>query len=251
MTKLPYRFDFHSSLILSIFALGVACSQPAPPAPTPAPLPPPPLDVSAIASRLQEGIDVSDHSGSVQWPELVSQGHSFAFVKATEGVDLKDPTFDLHWQQMKEAGIIRGAYHFYVTEDDPAEQAQFFIDNVVLEPGDLAPVVDVEVIGHNTAPDIADRLRLWLQKVEAHYGVKPIIYTTANFWDANLSGDFGEYPLWVAEYDVESPRLPAGWTTWHLWQWRGDAQVPGVEKNADLSRVNHAEVDNLELFIKK
>ena len=45
-----------------------------------------------------------------------------------------------------------GIFLFYVTEDDPEEQARFFIDNVTLQPGDLAPVVDVEIIANGEAP---------------------------------------------------------------------------------------------------
>ena len=195
---------------------------------------------SEVAGRLHLGLDVSMHSGTVDWAELAAQGHTFGFVKATEGVDLKDSAFDQHWREMKQAGMVRGAYHFYVTEDDPTEQARFFISTAAIEPGDLAPVVDVELIGHGTKAGLPERLRTWLEIVEDHYGVKPIIYTTAGFWDAHLTADFGDYPLWVAEYEVEKPRLPAGWSDWHLWQWKGDAEVSGVEKGADLSHVNRS-----------
>jgi lysozyme len=202
-----------------------------------------------VAARLHHGLDVSDHSGSVDWRQVEAGGHTFAFIKATEGVDLKDPAFDLHWPQLKEAGLVRGAYHFYVTEDDPEEQARFFIETVTLEPGDLAPVVDVELIGHGTHEGLPERLRLFLDRLYGHYGVKPIVYTTAKFWDEHFTAEFGDHPLWVAEYDVDEPKLPAGWKSWHLWQWRGDATVPGVEKGADLSQVNRSGVDLAALVV--
>lgn len=201
-----------------------------------------------MASWTSQGIDVSAHSGQVDWTKVIGEGYGFAFVKATEGVDFKDSAFDDNWPAMKAAGMIRGAYHFYVTEDDPTAQANFFIANVTLEPGDLAPVVDVEVIGHNTQPGLAERLATWLSVVEQHYGVKPIIYTSPSFWDANLDGSFGAYPLWIAEYGVNTPKMPTGWQTWHLWQWQGDATVAGVENSADLNRVN-PEIDPTALLI--
>ena len=204
-----------------------------------------------VATRLREGIDVSEYSGAVDWAAVVKGGYSFAFVKATEGVDLKDSSFDDHWYAMKRAGIIRGAYHFYVTEDDPHEQAAFFIKTVVLEPGDLAPVVDVELIGHGTSPGLPQRLKTWLELVEKHYRVKPIIYTNAKFWNEHFNSTFSDYPLWIAEYDVDAPKLPAGWSAWRFWQWRGDAGVPGVEKGADLNRVNREGLDLSNLVISK
>ena len=205
-------------------------SETAPTAQVPAPPP--------ETTRLHKGLDVSGHSGTVDWSRLVADGHSFAFVKATEGMDLKDPAFDEHWAGAKAAGLFRGAYHFYVTEDDPEAQARFFTSVVQLEPGDLAPVVDIELMGHGTPPGLPDRFKKFLDLIEGHYGVKPIIYTAPNFWDQHLTDQFGAYPLWVAEYGVEAPRLPRGWQAWHLWQFQGDASVPGVEKSVDLSHVN-------------
>lgn len=204
---------------------------------------------AAVHEILGEGVDVSSHVGEVDWAALRAAGHTFAFIKATEGVDLADPSFETWWPAMKEAGIVRGAYHFYVTEDDPEAQAQFFISRATLDPGDLAPVVDVELIGHGTEPGLADRLRTFLSILEGHYGVKPIIYTGPNFWNANVGEGFGDHPLWVAEYGVDQPAIPAGWTEWHLWQHTGDAAVPGVEKSVDLSRVNPSAAVDLSRLV--
>jgi lysozyme len=235
---------------IAVAACGGASEAPAPeppasaPAAEPAPPPTPAAPEAGVTAgveklnRSQGGIDVSGHSGSVDWAAVLAEGHEFAFVKATEGDDLRDPAFDDNWREMKEAGLLRGAYHFYVTEDDPDEQADFYTSVVTLSPGDLAPVVDVELIGHGTEPGLEKRLRRFLERLESHYGIRPLIYTSASFWNEHLTDDFGDYPLWVAEYDVDEPNLPDGWDTWHLWQWRGDADVPGVEKGADLSRVN-------------
>ena len=198
---------------------------------------------------LHRGVDVSMHSGAVDWKAVRGEGHSFAFVKATEGVDLRDSAFAENWQAMKEAGLVRGAYHFYVTEDDPEEQARFYIETVDLEPGDLAPVVDIELMGHGTRAGLSQRLHRFLDLLEEEYGVKPIVYTSPRFWNQHLDESFGHYPLWVAEYEVEQPSLPRGWSTWHVWQWQEDAQVPGVEKGADLSRVNREALDPRELLV--
>lgn len=236
-------------------SLALACLSPSQPVaeaaasqPAAAPVAPPPPPPPAL-EELHLGLDVSVHSGEVDWSTVVVEGHTFAFVKATEGVDLKDPSFDLHWQAMRQAGIRRGAYHFYVTEDDPEEQAKFFIENVDLEPGDLVPVVDLELIGHGTPDGLADRFRIFLARIEEHFGVKPIIYTSAKFWDRHVGEGFGDYPLWVAEYEVSEPRLPVGWQAWHLWQWRADAPIAGVQLGADLSRVNRSGVDLAVLTI--
>jgi lysozyme len=174
----------------------------------------------------------------VDWDRVAGAGYSFAYVKATEGVDSPDPAFPEHWKRLPEVGLRRGAYHFYVTEDDPKAQARFFLDTVEHRPGDLLPAVDVEIIGHGTAPGLADRLRTFLDLVETELGVRPVIYTSPKFWDAHLGPGFHDHPLWVAEYEVDSPRVPESWTRWTFWQWKDDHDVPGVEKDADVSRLH-------------
>lgn len=231
-----------SVVILITGALAISCTKKSEPKDQSTP--------NASPVKMKNGIDVSHHNGAVDWVKVKAHGHAFAFVKATEGMDDPDPMFALHWPAMKKAGLIRGAYHFYVTEDDPKEQAKFFIQTVSLKKGDLAPVVDIEILGKNTQPDLVSRLQTFLEILEKHYGIKPIIYTDKGFWNANLDDKFGSYPLWVAEYDVESPTLPQGWNTYHLWQWKSDAQVPGVEKTADISKLNPKEKDFSQLILK-
>ena len=202
-------------------------------------------------TKTLKGIDVSHFSGKVDWQKVKAGGYSFAFAKATEGMDFKDPTFQNHWQGIKKVGLIRGAYHFYVTEDDPKAQADFFIRNVTLQSGDFLPVVDIEVIGKGTKPGLTQRVKKFLGILEKHFGVKPIIYTGPTFWDSHLNNHFGVYPLWIAEYGVKEPVDPKGWKEWHLWQWKEDAVVPGVEKGADLSIFNSKEKDFSHLLFKK
>lgn len=189
------------------------------------------------------GIDVSHHSGEIDWSRIPRSEYGFVYLKATEGVDDADPMFEQHWKALEGSGIRRGAYHFYVTEDDPEEQARFFVSRVErLSPGDLPPVIDIELLGKGTSGDLGSKLERCLEIVERELGATPIIYTDVNFWNANFPDTFGRYPLWVAEYGVDEPRLPHGWSEWHIWQFEEDATLPGVEKGADRSRL-HPDVD--------
>jgi lysozyme len=87
-----------------------------------------------------------------------------------------------------------------------------------------------------------------LAVVEPALGVRPILYTGPVFWQRNLSADFGAYPLWIAEYGVDAPRVPPGWERWHLWQWRGDVALPEIAAVVDLNRL-HPDVALDELRI--
>ena len=181
------------------------------------------------------GIDVSYHSGRVDWDEIATQNLGFAFTLSTAGVDYHDPFYDAHWKRMNR--LRRGAYHFFVPKDDPAEQARWFIANTPLASGDLVPVLDIETLGDDAPDDLGERLTVFVQTIEAHYGVKPIIYTGPKFWNQNMGEGWGDHLLWIAEYQVDSPTVPKGWRNWTLWQDRGDAQISGVERVVDLNQL--------------
>jgi lysozyme len=103
---------------------------------------------------------------------------------------------------------------------------------------DLVPVVDVEVVGHGTPADWPRNLARFLDLVEAEIGVRPMVYTSPNFWTAHLGDDFAALPIWVAEYGVDAPHLPSGLERYHLWQFEEDRRVEGVEKEVDVSRLH-------------
>ena len=187
-----------------------------------------------------DGIDVSHFNHDVDWAQVAAAGKRFAYIKATEGVDSADPSFEKNWRGAQAATLARGAYHFYVTEDDPQAQADFFIASVPCsDHGELIPVVDVEIVGHGTPSGWPQGLGRFLDLLEAHFGVRPMIYTEPNFWNARV-GDaaaFGAYPLWVAEYGVDEPQVPKGWTSWTVWQHNDRATVPGIDVDTDLNRL--------------
>ena len=229
---------------------GVETSQ----APTPTIETSPPAHAPEDAvERLHHGLDVSVHSGSVDWQSVVAEGHGFVILKATEGVDLEDGAFADHWREAAAAGLVRGAYHFYVTEDDPRQQADWFTQKVTLQPGDMAPIVDIELVGHGTEDGWQQNVLTFAQQLRDHYGVTPIVYTSPKFWQTHFQGEhatvFADFPLWIAEYGVDEPAIPMPWGSWHMWQYRGDAPIAGVEKGADLSRVNPQQ-DRAQLLIQ-
>ena len=188
------------------------------------------------------GIDISHYQGKIDWETLSRNRHTefplcFIFLKATEGGDHGDDTFAQNFGEARKYGFIRGAYHYFIPKTDADKQADFFIRTVQLEKGDLPPVLDVETIGKKQSPqELKTAVKTWLDKVESHYGVKPILYTSYKFKERYLNDSvFNTYPYWIAHYYVDSVRYEG---QWNFWQHTDVGTVPGIEKEVDLNVFN-------------
>lgn len=185
------------------------------------------------------GIDVSRHNDRIDWKrvrrmEADGVRLQFVFVKATEGATLADRHFARNWREAKKSALRRGAYHFYHPTRDPLKQAANFIRNVDLSEGDFAPVVDFEVTNGQSDVTIIDGLRLWLEMVEDHYHVRPIIYTNGNLYRRYVRGNLDDYPLWIADYSTEHLRNYDG-DKLYFWQHSQSGRVQGIRGRVDFN----------------
>lgn len=212
-----------AAAVLALLGAGACDALPTGPGPAGGPLP---------------GIDVSHWQGAIDWDAVAAAGVEFAFIKATEGGDYTDPRFAANWAGAGRVGVLRGAYHFFRPQTDARAQAEHFLRTVPLAPGDLPPVLDVEVTDGRSAQVIAAGVRTWLEEVERATGRRPIVYTRASFWTAQMGGGFGAYPLWVAHYGVSAPNVPAGWSGWTFWQHSDAGRVDGITGAVDLNWFN-------------
>ena len=174
------------------------------------------------------GVDVSTYQGDVDWPALRAQGVDFAFIKATEGSSLQDRQFSANWENAQAAGVRVGAYHFF-SYDSPGEtQTDNFIAVVPVEPGMLPPVIDLEFYGDylKNPPEraqVKEILDPLLARLEAHYGVKPILYVTYRSYYRYLAGgDYAGYPIWCSS-PLVFPLTPG----WRFWQYSHTARLEG------------------------
>ena len=192
---------------------------------------------SSASSQVQgqvHGIDVSHYQGTIDWQQVAGAGVAFAFMKATQGITTVDPLYTQNWSGAQAAGLLRGAYHFFEPEDDPTQQAEHFLSVVQLGTGDLPPALDVEISGGLPASEIVQGVETWLAAVQKATGRTPLLYTDNSFWKTLGTTAFGAYPLWIAEYGVSSPVLPAGWSRWTFWQYSESGSIAGVSGTVDL-----------------
>ncbi|WP_149866474.1 glycoside hydrolase family 25 protein [Tropicimonas marinistellae] len=187
------------------------------------------------------GIDVSRWQGAIDWHQAHASGVSFAFIKATEGVEELDPMFDNHWRGAKSAGVPRAAYHYFYFCAPADEQARWFIRNVPRAQSSLPHVLDMEWNHRSPTcrkrPDgatVRAEARRFLDILEAHYGRRPILYTTVDFWRDTDIGRLPGTTFWLRSV-ADHPRETYPGARWTFWQYTGTGDVPGVDGPVDIN----------------
>ena len=212
--------------------------------------------VSAVTATARViGPDVSSHNhdnkAGVSW-RLMHRvgGASFAFIKATEGLDYHNPSFAADFTAARLQELFRGAYHYArpggrtrsQIVNEATLEANFFIRATgnLAGPGNLPPVLDLEDAGNLSPSQLALWVRVWLERVELLTGRTPIIYTYGFFWRDSLrnSRQFAAYPLWLASNGVPAPARLGGWKSYTFWQYTDSGRMAGSSHLVDLNVFN-------------
>ena len=197
------------------------------------------------------GVDVSEYQGEVDWDRIKDQGISFSFIKATEGSKSKDKYFDNNFKKLKSMDMLLGVYHFFSFESTGEQQAQNYINTVGYVENDdsiFIPIVDVEYYGDykKSKPykeSVIEELQEMLDRLESTYRVKPMIYTTMEFYDYYIDGNFSDYDIWIRDI-ITKPTLEN--RDWKFWQYTGKGRLNGYsgeEKFIDLNVFNGSKED--------
>jgi lysozyme len=217
-------------------------------------------NAAPVPTERVPGIDVSRFQEDIDWSQVALDGIQFAFVQASRGSGSDctvkpaqcgpDGYYDTNYLEAKDFGIRVGPYHrafvggngpTQVKADARAEARVFSLSVGDLGGTDLRPVLDMETpFGKLNAFELRLWARTWLRSVTRRLGVKPIIYTNVTSWSA--LGDptsFARrgYQLWVANWNVLTPAVPAqNWAGigWRIWQHSSTGRVDGIDGHVDL-----------------
>lgn len=177
-------------------------------------------------------VSAAQNPASIDWGRARDEGGCVgAFVRVEYGKSI-DAAWHAHAQRILSAGLGLGVYTYElpgVDPDDAVEQLVRELDDYVLDYGTF---VDAETANHQ-APGVVVSCALAIctgvDMARADRGEPATgIYTGAGFWSS--LGDVGKTDevkarrLWVANYGVSSPAVPAPWGKWKqpggpvLWQ---------------------------------
>jgi len=184
------------------------------------------------------GIDVSKYQGKIKW-NMINESHhpiEYVIMRSTMGDDRKDIRYKENWIGAKKQGFIRGAYHYYDPNENSTKQAHNFIESVKLEVGDLPPILDIEAFSKFGNNNLRRGIKNWLQIIEEHYRVTPIIYTGLSFYNQQIKGSIdNKYPLWIAAYSGRNRLTEVDWI---FHQFTTKVNVKGIRGKVDGNDFN-------------
>ena len=186
------------------------------------------------------GIDVSRHSGIIDWKKIKSQNISFVYVKATEGEDYIDPNYLANVTAANKWKIKVGEYHFFRFNKPGKTQAVNFLLHTRNFTGKLIPVVDIEEWGNmpvvKSEKEIRVEIAAFLKDVEATTGNKIIIYTNINSYNRFIKGQFLDNPIWICSFNKD--RILPDDRKWLFWQHAHNGKIDGIKGFVDMNTFN-------------
>ena len=230
-----------------------------------------PKTLGKLGIEVYGGIDVSAWNGKIDWAKVASGGVKYAWAKITEGRTHTNRPYKTNLDGCHQNGIIVGGYHFGRPDTgidqglqvDAIAEANHFLSKIapLIQPGDLAPVLDLEAGMKTDDQHNVDWCLAWLEYVESELGVKPLVYSGG--WAVDLYvrkasktslKELAEYPLWWARYatpidgtavDPEKKHKMLPWNEWAVWQWTHKGQINGIKGKCDRNWMAGGKLNSL------
>src|SRR5258708_4855909 len=224
--------------------------------------------VAASAPAGVPGVDVASYqeSGGITWAKVAGAGIKFAAIKVTEGNYYANPWARADLAAAQKAGLAIMAYDFAIPnltgpDSSAAAQADFALYHASYAYGRAPLMLDIEYDpyysqdGTNQCYGLSPSAMVaWVQaftaEVQSKTGQSPIIYTPRYWWDTCTGNStlFGHHILWTPFPGTTPPgsaHLPAGSSSWGIWQYTSVGTVSGIAGNVDLDVLN----DNLPILL--
>lgn len=185
-----------------------------------------------------QGIDVSDWQGYIDYNQVRASGIEVVYIKASQGSNIKDPYFDINYENAKANGLKVGFYHFLTaTNTAEAEQeAQFFASVIAGKEPDCKLVMDYETFGGVSIEESNNIAQVFLESVKRLTNKEVIVYSDlSNARDRFGSNIADNCELWLAYYgDYNNLRdVQTSWAEWIGIQYSDSGRVSGISGNVD------------------
>lgn len=185
------------------------------------------------------GIDISNWQPDIDLSKVTAD---FVIIKATQGIDYVSPNCNAQYTGAKNAGKLRGLYH-YADGSGAEKEAQYFLDNIKNYIGEAVLALDWE--GDVLTKGVS-YAKAFLDYVYNQTGIRPVIYMSKSVTNTyDWSSVAKDYALWCAQYandnstgyqsDPWSDDNPFGsWTTPSIYQYSSHGALAGYDGRLDL-----------------
>lgn len=187
-----------------------------------------------LGSYPVQGIAVSHDNGEIVWPTAAADGVDFAYIKATEGADMHDVRFAENWTNARNAGVKRGAWHFFTLCRLASDQASNFMAYVPRDADALPAALTLQLAGNcaeRPARDVVlKEIATFIRMAEAHSGKPMLLHIARDFEDYYQASEAINRQLWL------NARLfpPAyGARAWRIWESNAMVRVKGIDGAVD------------------
>lgn len=168
------------------------------------------------SEEIYQGIDVSGWQGNIDYAQVKNAGIDIVYMKSSEGRDFVDPYFNENYTNAKANGLKVGFYHYLTarSREEAIEQARFFVSVISNKTPDCRLAMDFESFGELTVAEINEIGITFMQTVQSLSQKEMVIYSDTSNASSRFGGELTNYPLWVAQYEVEEPTPNGNWDTW-------------------------------------
>jgi GH25 family lysozyme M1 (1,4-beta-N-acetylmuramidase) len=211
------------------------------------------------------GIDVNAKQGPVlDWAAALSNGYSFAYVKATEGDEDGKQFWNAYFEDQvkgaRAAGLVVGVYHYAAPEtNSPEDEAEYFVKlaGQYVHEGYLRPALDIEEVKGptSTGVSLSEWIVRWIEAVREKTGVEALVYTDSDYANRMLEDWLADpttgYELWLSQWKCSSRGSPDcgiwddRWAFWQYWapteatiNGCGHNTIPGIGADTDVDVFN-------------
>ena len=193
------------------------------------------------------GVDVSEHQEKIDWAAVRAAGVDFAILRigyrgyGASGTLVKDPMFEEHFTNARNAGLKVGVYFFTqaVTEDEAREEAQGCNWALNGRKLDYPIYYDTEASTSPNGTGRADGLGkedrtkcaiAFCEEVKS-LGYKPGVYASTTWFRKRVDLDaLRKYTIWNAHYGVSSSPIDCD-----MWQGTEKARINGYSGELDAN----------------
>ena len=193
------------------------------------------------------GIDVSKYQTNIDWNKVKKAGVNFVIIRigyrgyGASGTLVKDPMFEEHFTNARNAGLKVGVYFFTqaVTEDEAREEAQGCNWALNGRKLDYPIYYDTEASTSPNGTGRADGLGkedrtkcaiAFCEEVKS-LGYKPGVYASTTWFRKRVDLDaLRKYTIWNAHYGVSSSPIDCD-----MWQGTEKARINGYSGELDAN----------------